>query len=101
MDVVLAWEEGLPFEHLCEDATSTPDIDCDVVFLPGQHDLGCTVISRRDIARHLGILNTCKTKVTDLEIAVFIDEDIRGFQISVDYTSRVNVFETPLINGIG
>ena len=49
----------------------------------------------------MGILNTCKTKVTDLEVTVFIDEDIRRFQISVDYTSRVNVFETPLINGIG
>ena len=37
-----------------------------VVLLPRQHDLWCPVVSRRDIASHLRILNTCQSEVADL-----------------------------------
>jgi hypothetical protein len=44
----------------------------------------------------LGILNSSKTKVTDLQVAVLVDKDIARLEISVDNTSRVNILETTL-----
>lgn len=51
----------------------------DVIFLPREHDLGCAVVSRRNVTRHLRILDTCETKVANLQIAVFIDENVGRF----------------------
>lgn len=45
IDVILAREERLPLEHLSKNATCTPDIDFDVVFLPREHDFWCTIVS--------------------------------------------------------
>lgn len=66
IDVVLAGEEWLALEHLCKDAASAPDIDLDIVLLPGEHDLRGSVVSRRDISRHLRVLYPGQAKVTDL-----------------------------------
>jgi len=44
----------------------------------------------------LWILDTGKTEVADLEIAVFIDEDVTRLQIAMDDTRRVDIFETTL-----
>lgn len=96
VDMVLPREEWLPLEHLGEDTSCTPDIDRDIVFLPCEHDLGGTVVPCRDISCHLRILDTCKTEIADLEIAVLIYENIGWFKISVNYTGRVYVFETTL-----
>ena len=63
---VLSWEKRLALEHLCEDTAGTPDVDSDVVFLPGEHDLGSAVIAGGDISGHLGVLYARKTKVADL-----------------------------------
>jgi hypothetical protein len=41
-------------------------------------------------------LYTGKTEVTDLQIAVLIYEDVAGLQVTVDNTSRVDVFQTTL-----
>ncbi len=93
---VLSREERLSLEHLGKDAPRTPDIYCDVVFLPREHDLGSPIIASRHVARHLRILYSGKTKITNLnyrvvshgvpekmrprlQIAVFIDEDIARF----------------------
>lgn len=38
----------------------------DVVLLPGQHDLGRSIVSRRDVACHLGILQAGEAEVADL-----------------------------------
>lgn len=43
--VVLAREQGLALQHLGKDASSTPDIDLDIVLLPCEHDLGGAVVS--------------------------------------------------------
>jgi len=52
---------------------------CDVVFLPGQHDLWCTVVACGYITRHLRILNTSQTEIANLEIAVLIDQNVAWF----------------------
>ena len=93
---VLSWEKRLALEHLCEDTAGTPDVDSDVVFLPGEHDLRSSVVPRGDISRHLRILNPGEAKVADLQIAVLVHENIAGLEISVNYTSRVDVFQTSL-----
>jgi hypothetical protein len=94
--VVLAREERFSLEHLSEDASCTPDINLDVVLLPCEHNLGGSVVSGRDVTRHLGVLYTGETEVANLEIAVLVDEDVAGLQVAVDDTSGVDVFQTTL-----
>lgn len=73
VDVVLAREQRLALEHLGEDAAGAPDVDLDIVLLPGEHDLGGAVVSGRDVAGHLGVLDAGEAEVADLEIAVLVD----------------------------
>jgi hypothetical protein len=94
--VVLSGEKRLALEHLSENAASTPDVDLDIVLLPCEHDLRRSVVSGRNVSSHLGVLYTGKTEVTDLQIAVLIYEDVAGLQVTVDNTSRVDVFQTTL-----
>jgi hypothetical protein len=96
VDVVLSREKGLALEHLGEDAACTPDVYLDVVLLPREHDLRRSVVSRRDIAGHLRVLDTCKAKVANLQIAVLVDEDVGGFEVTVDNAGGVYVFQTTL-----
>lgn len=91
---ILAWEERLSFQHFSENASRAPDVDGDVVLLPCQHDLGGTVVSRRNVSRHLGVLNTSQSKVANLQVAVLVHQDVGGFQIAMDDTCRVDVFQT-------
>lgn len=64
---IFSWEQRLALQHLCEDTSRTPDIYRDIVFLPREHDLRSSIVSRRNIASHLRILNTGETKVADLQ----------------------------------
>jgi hypothetical protein len=41
-------------------------------------------------------LNAGQAKVADFEIAVLVDEDVAWFEIAVDDTGWVDVFETSL-----
>lgn len=94
--MVLSWEERLARQHLCEYTTSAPYVDLHIILLPCEHDLGGAVVSCRDVTSHLGILNSCQAEVTDLKVAVFVDEDIARFQVTVDDTSGVNIFQAAL-----
>jgi hypothetical protein len=96
VDVILSWEQGLAFQHLCEYASRTPDINLHIVLLPCEHNLGRSVVSRRDIAGHLGILNTRETEITDLQVAVLVYENVAGLEISVDNACGVDIFQTTL-----
>jgi hypothetical protein len=64
--------------------------------LPCEHDLRGSVVSRGDIASHLRILDTGQTEVTDLQIAVLVDQDVAGLEITMDNTCRVDILESPL-----
>ena len=96
VDVVLAGEEWLALEHLSKDAASTPDIHLDIVFLPGEHDFGSSVVSSRNVARHLGVLDPCQAEVADFQIAILVDQDVTRFQVTMDDSRGVNVFEASL-----
>lgn len=65
-----------------------------IVLLPSQHNLRRAVVPRRDIPRHLRVLNPCQSKVADLQIAVLVDKDVRRLEIAVHYAGRVDVLET-------
>lgn len=99
--MVLAREQRLALEHLGEDASCTPDINLHVVLLPGEHDLGGTIVSRRNVSSHLRILDSGQPEITNLEVAVLVDENVTGFEITVDDTGRVDVFQSSLQNVSG
>lgn len=94
--MVLAGEEGLALEHLGENAASAPDVHLHIVLLPGEHDLGGSVISGRDVAGHLRVLNTCKTEVANFQVAVLVNKDVGRLEVTVDDTSGVDIFQTTL-----
>lgn len=94
--MILARKKRSTSQHLGEDAPRTPDIDLDVVLLPCQHDLGGTVVPRRDVAGHLGVLDTGEAKVADLEVAVFVDEDVARFEVAVDDAGGMDILEASL-----
>lgn len=92
--MVLAGEKRLSLKHFGENAAGAPDIDLHVVFLPGEHNLRCTVVSSRDITGHLGVLNACQTEVADFEIAILINQNVARLQVAVYHAGGVNVFQT-------
>jgi hypothetical protein len=94
--MVLAGEQRLALQHLSEDAASTPDIHFHIILLPCEHDFRRSVVSRGDIAGHLRVLYTCQAEIADLEVAIFVHEDVGGFEVSVDDAGRVDVFQTAL-----
>jgi hypothetical protein len=94
--VVLSGEQRLALEHLGENAACTPDVHLHIVLLPREHNLWRSVVSSRNITSHLGVLYTGETEVADLEIAVFVYEDVARLQVTVDNTSRVHVFQATL-----
>lgn len=91
--MILPREQRLPLQHLGKDAARAPDIDLDVVLLPRQHDLGRAVVARRDVARHLRVLDAREPEVADLEVAVLVDEDVGGLEVAVHDAGAVDVFE--------
>jgi hypothetical protein len=84
IDVILSREQWLALQHFCEDASRTPDINLYVVLLPCEHDLRRSVVSRGDISGHLGILDTRKTEIADLQVAILVYENIAGLEIPVN-----------------
>lgn len=84
--MILPQEKRSPRHHLGEDTSRAPDVDFLVVPSPGEHDLGCAVVSRRNIACHLRFLHAGQAKVADFEIAVLVDEDVAWFEVAVDDT---------------
>lgn len=98
--MILAREEWFPFQHLRKDATRTPDINFNIVFLPREHDLRRSVVACRDITSHLRVLDTGQAEITDFQIAILIDKDIAGFKIPMDNACGVDIFQTSLTKGL-
>ncbi len=96
VDVILPWEKRLALQHLRKDTSSTPDVNLNIVFLPCKHNLGSSVVSRRHIASHLGVLNPGQTEVADLQIAVLVDQDVAGLEITMDNACGVDILEPSL-----
>lgn len=94
--MILPREQWLPFQHLRKYATGTPYIDLNIILLPREHDLGGAVVSCRDVACHLRVLDTGETEVANFEIAVLVDEDVARFEVTVDDAGGVDVFQATL-----
>jgi hypothetical protein len=94
--MIFTRKQGFALEHFGKDAACTPDVYLDVVFLPSEHDFWSSIVSCRDIASHLRILNTSQAKVAYLEITILVDEDIAWFQVPVHDSSGVDIFKTTL-----
>src|SRR5947209_2792331 len=76
VDVVFPREKRFSVQHFSKDAPSTPDIHFNIVFLPRKHDFRRSIVSCRDIAGHLRVLDTRQSKIADLEITVLVYQDI-------------------------
>jgi hypothetical protein len=85
--MVLSGEERLTLQHLGKDAASTPNINLNIVLLPRQHDLRGAVVSCGNVSSHLRVLDTGETEIANLQIAVLVDKDVAGLQITVNDTS--------------
>ena len=59
-------EQWFPFQHLGKYAPGAPDINRNIVLLPGQHDFRSPVVTCRDVSGHLRVLDAGKTEITDL-----------------------------------
>lgn len=101
IDIITALEEGLATEEFSENTTNRPYVDGFGVTLEAQHDFRSTVPSRSNVFGHVaGIFfrihgeTSGKTKITDLEFAISVDEEISWLQISVEHIGGVNVLET-------
>lgn len=94
MDVILAGEEGSALEHLGENTASRPDVDSNIVLLPGEHDLRGTIVTSGDVSGHLGVLDTSQAKVTDFEITVLIDENVGRLEVTMNDAGGVDILET-------
>ena len=84
--MIFAWKERLALEHLREYASCTPYVNLDVIFLPCEHDFRGAIIAGRDVARHLGVLDSGETEIADLQVAIFIDQDVAWFEVAVNDT---------------
>ena len=76
---ILPREQWLPLEHLGKDAPGTPDIYRHVVLLPREHNFGCAIVPRGDVARHLRVLQTREAEIADFQVTVLVDENVAGF----------------------
>lgn len=122
VDVVATLEEGPAAEELGKDAAHGPDVNCRCgvsgdsawvanygmalrtcfgIALEAQHNLRCTVPSGCNVLGHVACVllrvdreTTGQAEVTNLELAVGIDQQVTGFEIAVQDVGRVDVLET-------
>lgn len=73
IDMILAWKNRPSKQYFSKDTARAPNVDFLIVSSPGQHDLRCAVVPRRDVAGHLGLLHAGETEVADFQIAVIVD----------------------------
>lgn len=78
-------------------ASATPGrLTGNVVLLPREHDFRSAVVPRRNVTSHLRVRQPRQAKVTDLEVAVLVHENVGRLQIPVHDAGRVHVLETAL-----
>ena len=70
-----------------------------IVLLPREHDLRRAIVPRRDVTRHLRVLQPREPEIADLEVAVLVDENVGRLEVAVDDAGRVRVFQAALMEG--
>lgn len=98
---ILARKERLAAEHLCQDAAHRPHVDSLSVLLERQHDLRRSVPTSCDVFGHetrvvlLRSSGTRQTKVAHLEIAISVEKQVGGLQVSVKHIGGVHGLQRP------
>lgn len=71
------------------------------VALEAEHNLWCSVPSRCDVFSHVPCIffrvnteTSRQTKISNLQLAIGIDQQVAGLQVTVQDIGAVNVFET-------
>lgn len=98
VDMIFARKQRFALQHLGKYASGAPDVHLDIILLPCEHDLRRTIVSRRNISRHLRVLDSSQTKVANFQIAIFIHQNIAWLQVPVDHSGRMNIFEAALLS---
>mmetsp|Transcript_23181 Transcript_23181/g.66529 ORF Transcript_23181/g.66529 Transcript_23181/m.66529 type:complete len:245 (+) Transcript_23181:267-1001(+) len=96
VEVVLPGEDGFPSDELAMDATNRPNIDGLRVLRRQQHHLRRPVPPRDDIVGQRGIILVVavaagQPEVTNLQIAILVDQDVGRLQIAVHNIGAVKV----------
>lgn len=97
VDVVLSREQRLSLQHLGKDTPSTPDIDFHVIFLPGEHNFRRTIIPCRDISGHLRILDSSKAEIANFQVAIFVDQDVAGLEVTMNDAGGMDILQASLV----
>lgn len=88
IDVRLALDERrLASEQLSRDDTDTPDVESRSVVPHAEADLGPAVAPRHDRWRHVWCrvaVVTCEAKVTDLDVAKVVVQNVGGLEVAVE-----------------
>ena len=92
-------EQRSSLKELSEDTADTPHIQRLVVGFDEKTNLGCSIPPGNDISRLFKVFidfpeTTRKTKITNLEIAIQIDQNIRWLEISVHDVGRMHIEQT-------
>ena len=91
-------KQGFALQHLGKYTTRAPDVHLHIVLLPREHNLRRAIVSRRNISRHLRVLDSSQTEIADFQITIFIDENIARLQVTVDHSGGMNIFEAALLS---
>ena len=102
VQVVLASKNGHPADELRKDAADGPQVNRFVVWLPAENDLrgsvppGDNVLGHGLYVLHLSVcvwrlLNAAgEAEITNLQVAVRVDQQIRGLDVPMHHIRRVH-----------
>mmetsp|Transcript_33334 Transcript_33334/g.99266 ORF Transcript_33334/g.99266 Transcript_33334/m.99266 type:complete len:427 (-) Transcript_33334:1908-3188(-) len=93
--IVLARQQRAPPEQLRHDAADRPDVDCCRVVFTRQQQLRRAVPPRDNVLSHVACFGACacKPKITDLEVARCIEQQVAWLQIAVQHVGTVHVLQ--------
>lgn len=90
----ISWEERLSRAHLCEDTPNRPHIHTSRVLTPSKQNLRRTIPESYDfvgIGSKRDSKSTSKTEISQLEVAIAVDEQILGLKIAMQDPMTVAV----------
>lgn len=96
INLAVSTEESLLLSQFSEDASNGPNIDSQTVLLLAEQNFGCPVPKSLNLMGE-GLdgqtEGTGKSKVSNLEVSLTIDEKVLRFEVSVDDASGVAVVD--------
>mmetsp|Transcript_27717 Transcript_27717/g.73215 ORF Transcript_27717/g.73215 Transcript_27717/m.73215 type:complete len:454 (+) Transcript_27717:27-1388(+) len=96
-----SWEDRLPRDELSHDTAHAPDVDALRIRGGAEEDLRGAVPARCDIVSQHRVLRIvvhlhdapCQAKVADLHLAVGVQQDVRGLDVTVEHLPGVHVLQ--------